>query len=65
MIVDHSVSTRSNPNAHDGTSGGGVGVAEMRERKEKGQGLPSPQVGPTSINHHSSDMASPCVQTAY
>jgi hypothetical protein len=43
--ADHNVATRSNPNEQDGTSGGGVGVAEMRERKMAGQGLPSPQVG--------------------
>lgn len=42
--ADHNVKTRSNPNEQDGTSGGGVGVAEMRERKMKGMGLPSPQV---------------------
>ena len=43
-LVDHAVSTRANPNVQDGTAGGGVGVAEMRERKMQGQGLPSPQV---------------------
>jgi hypothetical protein len=42
--ADHNVKTRSDPNVHDGTSGGGVGVAEMRERKMDGRGLPSPQV---------------------
>ena len=44
MTADNSAKTRSNPNVHDGTSGGGVGVAEMRERKMEGRGLPSPQV---------------------
>lgn len=43
-LADHNVKTRSNPDEQDGTSGGGVGVAEMRERKMKGMGLPSPQV---------------------
>lgn len=42
--VDRNASTRSNPKEQDGTSGGGVGVAEMRERKMEGRGLPSPQV---------------------
>lgn len=42
--ADHNVKTRSDPTVHDGTSGGGVGVAEMRERKMDGRGLPSPQV---------------------
>ncbi len=36
---------RANPKEQDGTSGGGVGVAEMRERKMEGRGVPSPQVG--------------------
>jgi len=44
--VDHDVKLRSKSDAkqHDGTGGGGMGVAEMRERKMAGQGLPSPQV---------------------
>lgn len=42
--ADHNVKTRSDPTVHDGTRGGGVGVAEMRERKMEGKGLPSPQV---------------------
>ncbi|KAK1925123.1 hypothetical protein DB88DRAFT_488018 [Papiliotrema laurentii] len=45
--VDRDAPTRSNPNVHDGSAGGGVGVAEMRERKMQGQGLPSPQGGDT------------------
>ncbi|WVR05434.1 hypothetical protein IAU60_002450 [Kwoniella sp. DSM 27419] len=44
--ADHDIKTNSNP-GHDGTGGGGVGVAEMRERKMAGQGLPSPQGGDT------------------
>lgn len=44
--ADHNVKTRENANVHDGTGGGGVGVAEMRERKMDGRGLPSPQVRP-------------------
>lgn len=44
VVADHNVKTRSNPKEQDGTSGGGVGVAEMRERKMEGRGLPSPQV---------------------
>ncbi len=46
-IADHDVNVRSTENAksHDGTGGGGQGVAEMRERKMDGRGLPSPQVG--------------------
>jgi hypothetical protein len=42
--ADHNVKTRSDATTQDGTGGGGVGVAEMRERKMAGQGLPSPQV---------------------
>lgn len=42
--ADHNVKTRSDPTQHDGTGGGGVGVAEMRERKMEGRGQPSPQV---------------------
>ncbi|OCF36368.1 hypothetical protein I316_01615 [Kwoniella heveanensis BCC8398] len=45
--ADHDVKTRDNPKGQDGTNGGGVGVAEMRERKMQGQGLPSPQGGDT------------------
>ncbi|ORX33826.1 hypothetical protein BD324DRAFT_638754 [Kockovaella imperatae] len=45
--ADHNPTFRDDPNVHDGTSGGGVGLAEMRERKMKGQGLPSPQGGDT------------------
>ncbi|WWD16194.1 hypothetical protein CI109_100619 [Kwoniella shandongensis] len=41
--ADHDVKTAT-PNL-DGSNGGGVGVAEMRERKEKGMGGPSPQGG--------------------
>lgn len=41
---DKDVKFRENAKEQDGTSGGGVGVAEMRERKMAGQGLPSPQV---------------------
>ncbi|KAL7424294.1 hypothetical protein Q5752_001884 [Cryptotrichosporon argae] len=43
--ADRDIKTRENPNVHDGTGGGGVGVKEMRERKEAGQGLPSKQGG--------------------
>ncbi|KAK8869545.1 hypothetical protein IAR55_000112 [Kwoniella newhampshirensis] len=43
--ADHDVKTVT-PNS-DGSNGGGNGVAEMRERKEKGMGLPSPQGGDT------------------
>jgi hypothetical protein len=49
--ADHNVKTRSDPNVHDGTSGGGVGVAEMRERKMDGRGLPSPQVSLAHPQH--------------
>lgn len=42
--ADHNVKTRDDAKTQDGTAGGGVGVAEMRERKMAGQGLPSPQV---------------------
>jgi hypothetical protein len=42
--ADHDVKIREDPTQHDGTGGGGVGLAEMRERKMAGQGLPSPQV---------------------
>lgn len=44
--ADHNVSTRSDAKTQDGTAGGGVGVAEMRERKMAGMGQPSPQVSP-------------------
>ncbi len=49
LTADHNPSLRSSEDAktHDGTRGGGVGVAEMRERKMAGQGLPSPQGGDT------------------
>ncbi|WVQ69790.1 hypothetical protein V866_008045 [Kwoniella sp. B9012] len=40
--AEHDVKTRDDPSAS-----GGVGLAEMRERKMKGQGLPSPQGGDT------------------
>lgn len=43
--ADHNIKIRSDNTSHDGTGGGGVGVAEMRERKMEGKGLPSPQVG--------------------
>jgi len=49
-VVDHNVKTRENPNVHDGTWGGGVGVAEMRERKMEGRGLPSPQVSSHAVH---------------
>ncbi|ORY29978.1 hypothetical protein BCR39DRAFT_564983 [Naematelia encephala] len=45
--ADHDIKTRSNAKEQDGSSGGGVGVAEMRERKMEGRGLPSPQGGDT------------------
>ncbi|WVQ99008.1 hypothetical protein IAU59_006140 [Kwoniella sp. CBS 9459] len=45
--ADHDIKTRDNAKGQDGTNGGGVGVAEMRERKMQGQGLPSPQGGDT------------------
>lgn len=47
MTVDHSPKLRENGKEQDGTQGGGVGVAEMRERKMEGRGLPSPQGGDT------------------
>lgn len=44
--VDKNPAFRSGEDAkeQDGTKGGGVGVKEMKERKEEGRGLPSPQV---------------------
>jgi len=53
MVVDHSVKTQNSKPGLDGSGGGGVGVAEMRERKMKGQGGPSPQVGPKRLMRHS------------
>ncbi|EIW68005.1 hypothetical protein TREMEDRAFT_63889 [Tremella mesenterica DSM 1558] len=46
-LADHNVSIRSNPKEQDGSAGGGQGLAEMRERKMRGQGGPSPQGGDT------------------
>jgi hypothetical protein len=48
--ADHNVKTRTDNSSHDGTGGGGVGVAEMRERKMEGRGLPSPQVSFSSFS---------------
>ncbi|KAK4684558.1 hypothetical protein P7C73_g5618, partial [Tremellales sp. Uapishka_1] len=54
---DTDAKMRSNPKEQDGSEGGGNGLAEMRERKMEGRGLPSPQGGDTPAKPVAARMA--------